>query len=71
MLKELEENIEIILPKEGLTSKLKEAEEMSRPLIIGGAVQIDSVKQLNPELSVDLNPGVKIKLGKRTYLKVV
>ncbi|MGF7027279.1 hypothetical protein L1283_004066 [Sphingobacterium sp. HSC-15S19] len=27
MLKELEENIEIILPKEGLASKLKESEE--------------------------------------------
>lgn len=34
MLKELEENIEIILPKEGLASKLKEAEEKNRPLII-------------------------------------
>lgn len=42
-----------------------------RRLIIGGAVQIDSIKQLNPELSVDLNPGLKIKLGKRTYFKVV
>jgi len=34
MLKKLEENIEIILPKEGLASKLKEAEEKNRPLII-------------------------------------
>jgi len=34
MLKELAENIEIILPKEGLASKLKEAEEKNRPLII-------------------------------------
>ncbi|WP_293904063.1 MULTISPECIES: tyrosine--tRNA ligase [unclassified Sphingobacterium] len=42
-----------------------------RRLIIGGAVQIDSIKQLDPELSVDLDPGLKIKLGKRTYFKVV
>jgi tyrosyl-tRNA synthetase (EC 6.1.1.1) len=34
MLKELEENIEIILPKAGLAAKLKEAEEKNRPLII-------------------------------------
>ncbi len=42
-----------------------------RRLIIGGAVQIDSIKLLNPELSIDLSPGLKIKLGKRTYFKVV
>jgi tyrosyl-tRNA synthetase len=40
-------------------------------LIIGGAVQIDTIKQLNPELMVDLNACFKIKLGKRTYFKVI
>ena len=42
-----------------------------RRLIIGGAVQIDSIKQLNPDLLVDLNVSLRIKLGKRSYFKVV
>jgi len=42
-----------------------------RRLILGGAVQIDSIKQLNPDLLVDLNVSLRIKLGKRSYFKVV
>jgi tyrosyl-tRNA synthetase len=42
-----------------------------RRLIIGGAVQIDSIKQLNPELMLDLNTCFKIKLGKRAYFRVI
>ncbi|HBI87756.1 MAG TPA: tyrosine--tRNA ligase, partial [Sphingobacterium sp.] len=42
-----------------------------RRLIMGGAVQIDTIKQLNAELMVDLNVCFKIKLGKRTYFKVI
>ncbi|WP_256603113.1 hypothetical protein [Sphingobacterium multivorum] len=42
-----------------------------RRLIMGGAVQIDTIKQLNAELMVDLNLYFKIKLGKRTYFKVI
>ncbi|WP_159729014.1 tyrosine--tRNA ligase [Sphingobacterium sp. 18053] len=42
-----------------------------RRLIIGGAVQIDSIKQLNPDLILDLNTCFKIKLGKRAYFRVI
>ena len=42
-----------------------------RRLIIGGAVRIDSIKQLNPDLTIYVNAGLKIKLGKRSYFKVV
>ncbi|WP_312190803.1 tyrosine--tRNA ligase [Sphingobacterium sp.] len=42
-----------------------------RRLIYGGGVQIDSTKQTDPEIFIDLNHCFKIKLGKRSYFNLI